>query len=569
MKHLIPKTMTVVPVMALALAVGGCGSSSDDDDDMVVGPTPEEECTGAGGEWANGMCTTAEELAEARRVEQRAAINTAIMDATAKVNAVGNDSTDAEVSAADAAITAARTAIAAAADVPMGEKDARTGTVDNLATQLSGAKMARMEAMNEAEMAEREAMAATAAKLYAGINAPVGTDGTGNDDRFARYDTTNETTIEVFIGTGDAAGTAIILSEDKDTMVADNHGWEGKRYADPAGGDMVEAYVYSNVEAPTEGDKFGQVGVTAAADGYEYGLEADGETADAFTFVAGNVASPSFDHTAGTKEFELPTNAVRVMVAGSYHGVSGTYYCTPAASSTCAAQVAADGFTLGGTADADNAFTAGGGAWNFKPTNPEARVMVEDTAYASYGWWLRKAANDGPFTASAFVDEKGTVADAAGLDALNGKATYMGGAAGKYALASSTGGTNDAGHFTARAMLEANFTTNDGTDTTTNAITGTIDQFIGADGMARDWSVKLNGSPITNTGGIGEAGDTTAGNAMTEWTIGGTAADDAGTWTGNLRNNGDDGVPKVATGTFYSEYGTAGKMVGAFGANKQ
>ena len=56
---------------------------------------------------------------------------------------------------------------------------------------------------------------------------------------------------------------------------------------------------------------------------------------------------------------------------------------------------------------------------------------------------------------------------------------------------------------------------------------------------------------------------------MTKWTIDGTAGDAAGQWTGSLKDNGDDGVPKVATGTFYSTYGADGKMVGAFGANKQ
>ena len=99
--------------------------------------------------------------------------------------------------------------------------------------------------------------------------------------------------------------------------------------------------------------------------------------------------------------------------------------------------------------------------------------------------------------------------------------------------------------------------------TTATAITGTIDRFMGADGMMRDWSVKLGGSAITDGGVIGDATD------GTEWTINGTAAADSGNWVGSLRENGTDGVPKVATGTFYSEYGTAGKMVGAFGANKQ
>ena len=139
----------------------------------------------------------------------------------------------------------------------------------------------------------------------------------------------------------------------------------------------------------------------------------------------------------------------------------------------------------------------------------------------------------------------------------------MGGAAGKYALASSTGGTNDAGHFTARVTLQADFTNN----TEATAITGTIDDFHGADGMNRNWSVKLNGSAIADGGGIGDA----AATAGTEWTIDGTAAADSGSWSGSLMNQpaDGDGVPQVATGTFYTEYGTAGRMVGAFGANKQ
>ena len=245
----------------------------------------------------------------------------------------------------------------------------------------------------------------------------------------------------------------------------------------------------------------------------------------------------------------------RIDVPGSYHGVSGTYYCTPTTRADgCTASVAATGFMLGG------------GTWAFKPGDQNARVTESaDTEYASYGWWLRKAANDGPFTASAFHDFKGTAG--AGLvdimDLVAGTATYVGGAAGKYALASSTGGTNDAGHFTARATLEAEF----GDATAGNTISGTIDNFIGADGQERDgWSVELKEAVLANDGGISRAE-----SDDTLWSL---VADDAnaeasGEWSGNLREEGTDGVPKVATGTFYSEYGTAGRMVGAFGATKQ
>ena len=410
---------------------------------------------------------------------------------------------------------------------------------------------------DQLEEKQDDNMEATAAKLYAGISAPMGDPASpAANDRAARYDTTNATTIEVFIGDGSSPPEPITLSEDKKAMVPANHGWEGKRYADPAGGDMVEAYVYSNVGAPKEGPKFnsgigdGNVGFALNGTTGAVTMNADLAQGDAAT----RIASPMFVHSAGTKTFDLPDDnpggETMIPIVGSYYGVAGTYTCTPA-TGACVVSREANGYSF------DNPT-----AWTFKPTDPNARVMsTADTAYASYGWWLRKAANDGPWTASAFVDEKDTVDAAENLNELNGTATYQGGAAGKYALASSTGGTNDAGHFTARATLEANF---NGTETTANAITGMIDQFmVGDDGEARDWLVKLNGSTIGNTGMIGAASN------GTEWTIDGTAAAKSGQWSGFLRNNGTDGVPQVATGTFYTEYGTAGKMVGAFGANKQ
>ena len=405
-------------------------------------------------------------------------------------------------------------------------------------------EMAQEEAIRKAAEAAAAAMAVTAAKLYDGIGAP--TDNTSAmTRRYAAYNDAG-TMIAVSIGEADAA---VNLSEDKKTVVADNHGWTGKKYAaSPTGGGTYESVVYSNVGEPTEGKAFDSTGGS--------GLTAVDETSGEFTIplsgqMAARIESTSFDHNAGEKTFELPDNHVRVTLSGSYYGVSGEYYCTPTADDACGATVAADGFTLGG------------GSWTFKPTDPKAKVMsTPDAIYASYGWWLHKPAT-GSWVASAFAANRGGVDAAESLDTLKGKATYMGGAAGKYALSSSTGGINDAGHFTARATLEADFTNN----TAATAITGTIEDFIGADGEARDWSVALGASPIQDDGDIGVT-DTNAVE-MTTWTIDGTPAAASGNWTGALRNNGTDGVPQVATGTFYSEYGTAGKMVGAFGANKQ
>ena len=572
---------------AFALTLAGCGggggSTTQTPTDM---PDPQAACEADGGEYRDGTCVTAAELTAERMAAQRMAIDTAIDRAETAVAGIDDESTDSEVTAANMAVAAARTAISDAADLPQAEKDANTGTVDAIANRLTAALESRTAAMDDADRAADMAMAATAAKLYTGIDTvknPTGDPQAASpailvlNAGYNDVDTPNagdavDTRILVAIGAGDAANTFApprashgqhVLSEDKKTTVADNHGWEGKRYIDPPRGDMVEAMVWSNVGEPTMGAKFN----SGTGDG-NVGFELDGTSGETpvlstLTGYAARVDSPSFDQSAGTKEFKLPTNTVRVMLSGTYHGVSGTYYCTPAANSTCAARKAATGFELGSSLDADNMFTAGG--WTFKPTNPEARVTeAKDTSYASYGWWLWTAENGKTVLAHVFTDEKGTVPPAAGINALNGTATYVGGAAGKYALISAPGGRNDAGHFTARATLEADFTNN----TAETAIIGTIDQFIGADGESRDWEVELNATQIGDTGLIGEASPST-GDKRTVWTIGETAAAAAGQWDGKLLKNGDDGVPQVATGTFTAEYSTSGKMVGAFGANKQ
>ena len=505
--------MAIVAAAALGLAVAGCGSSGSD------GPSTE---TPAGP-------TQAEQIATLQ----------------GQINAL-------------------RAQLGLPADGNLGDSiTALQDKVTDLEKQIADAADDDKKKADEARIVE-------AAKLYAGISAQMG-DGDltsfAATDRDAGY---NAAGTAILVSIGDGSGTAhtevtATLSEDKKTTVADNHGWAGKRYVDPAGGDSVEAVVYSNVEAPKMGRKFGSSAVVTTTGAFEYqlatavtdataALQSGEVTVDTSgTGVPARVALTGVTRTAGTETFKFSADEItdrRIDVPGSFHGVSGTYYCTPTTrASGCTASVAARGFTLEA------------GTWAFKPGDPNARVMsAPDAAYASYGWWLRKAANNGPFTASAFVDDKG-VDQASGniIDALNGTAKYVGGAAGKYALSSATGGTNDAGHFTARATLEADFTNN----TAATAIDGTIDMIRGADGELRPWSVKLNGSPIANDGTFG---DDTNG---TEWTIGETAADDAGQWSGSLRENGTDGVPQVATGTFYSTYGTAGRMVGAFGANKQ
>ena len=379
-----------------------------------------------------------------------------------------------------------------------------------------------------------------AAKLYAGIDKPMGLITTSNDDttRAAGYDGSNNNAFEVRIGEPEA----MTLSEDKDTMVAAHHGWEGMRFAKAssmADPNSYEAMVYSNVGKPMEGDK-----LTLTDAGVVQGA-----------LTAADVIIPSITRTSGTETIKRPEpnpdGQTIFNFPGSYQGVSGTYSCElPVDGNTCTAAVALNGkgFALSGT----------GGTWTFKPSDPEDKTMsTPDPDYSSYGWWIRTDA-DGKVIVSAFHDFRG--ADTVDITSLNGTAMYMGGAAGKYALSSSTGGTNDSGHFTADVMLSADFNK--------EMISGTVDNFMGADGEMRNWSVELMKSGIGDNGAImGEDGS--GSPMMTKWTIDGTSAAASGEWSGNLREGGTDGVPKVATGTFYSHYGSDGKIVGAFGANVQ
>ena len=499
-----------------------------------------------------------------RRTNQMTALSDASDGLQAALAALsGATPTQALLDDANNALTALNAAITAAADLTATEKAPYQHEAGNAASPISMAQMAFNDAETEAEKAAAAAMAVTASKLYAGLEHGLGTATNGRD---AAYDSTDNSLLAVTID----GGTPVNLSEDDEAMVAARHGWTGMKFTAEPDGDAgtYEAVVYSHVGDPTvtEGAAF-NAGV--ANGGYD--LSTDAATMGELTALlaasgeagVARVASPSFDQDAGEKTFELGTNMVRVMVAGSYHGVSGMYYCTPAASDMCGATVADEGFILGG------------GTWTFKPTNPEAKLMdtsEPDTNYASYGWWLHKSEDGETYTASAFHAYRGTDPGTVGIADLRGSATYTGGAVGKYSLRGSTGGTNDAGHFTADVTLEATFGD-------THSISGTIDRFHGADGEERDWSVALSPSVITDTGPItgGLAADgtpdgTNTGNQMTTWTIGGTAGDAGGEWSGALREQGSDGVPAIATGTFSSTYGQGGndgRMVGAFGANKQ
>ena len=555
--------------VALAASCGvllvGCGGGSTTTNNPMGEPEP----------------TPAELAAQMREREQKAdlaAAHTALMKALDDATLNTQEALD----AANAAHETLRDAIADAADVSDPDKaeyrdyaSTARGRIASAQRIFDAAETTRMEREAEEQRrkdaADAAAMAATAAKLYEGI----GDSSTSSSVCHATGGDFNNGGCFFNAPFGDPgdvelswSGRAIILKEDKDAALADLHGWEGRRYtASPAGGGTYEAVLYSNVEEPKQGEKFSTQ--------YDSTVFTGGTLNEATTEgAAGRVASPSFDHKAGLKRFKLPENNIAVIIPGSYHGVAGAYSCTPG-TGTCAASFAggrAGGFNLGGV-DADG-FTADKAAWTFRPADANARVMsAPDTQYQSYGWWLYKSADGKTWTGSHAIASEGasqlvnsvvSLPNLTAFRALHGTATYRGGAAGLYAFSSATGGTNDAGHFTARTTLEADFTA--------DTISGTVDEFKGADGLSRNWSVELEKSDFDSHPQFGTLARTVnvpGSWPKTVWTVDGISATAAGGWYGEFYDSGNDGVPKVMMGQIRARWGKEGRMWGAFGANRE
>ena len=519
----------LVLVASLALLLAGCGGGSSTVEDPTD-PPPVDPA-----------------------VAERAAINSAVMMARTAVPGIDNDSTDSEVSAADTAIANARAAIAAAANVPAAEKAANTATVDTLAAQLATAKMARMAAIEAAAEAMAEQMAETGKLLHAAL-------GPNSGGTTALTNIAAPTLTAAGLGIDAAAGAGAIddgTNPDAVTLAAGDsagslNGWAGTDYSQSSGtGDAMvtnEARVYTNGDPPGS-QPFG---------------DAHTLTDGSITVEAANlglVMAAQFVHQ-GTQVHPIPDNTVALKVRGTYDGAPGEYSCTPAPCSS--------------TNDGEGSPSALGGIWTFTP-DMGAMVSQPDEHYLYYGWWVSKNSDGEPTAASAFAGRFGTdpgdgtdgLDQATDLTAITGSASYSGNAAGKFAMSNPLDGTGNGGHFTADANLSATFGSG-----TTAGVTGTIDNFRLNDGSDDPgWSVSLARGGLSNSDGT-----ITAPTAdPTVWSINGNAAPSSGTWSGTMYDElpggppgGDNNnIPTTVTGTFYSEFSTVGRMVGAFGADKE
>ncbi len=263
--------------------------------------------------------------------------------------------------------------------------------------------------------------------------------------------------------------------------------------------------------------------------------------------IMGSAFSTSAPETHKQDRVNADTRDIYFSTPGSYHGVAGTYECMASTADGCKSRLAPSGKGIVLT-----------GTWTFTPSDKNAPVSAADGV--KWGWWLEKDKN---VTEKAHVyyeaGTSGLAAVEAGLPTDHGgKATYMGDAIGQYSVYGGANGKNDSGAFQADATLQATFGGS-------AAISGTIDNFMGADGMPRMWSVELMKSSDVGTGGVISGGKVI-------WTMDGAKGNEAGEWQVSAYAPGGDNMvdPSAVAGAFKAEHDTnRGLMIGAFGAEKQ
>ncbi len=521
-----------------------------------------------------------------RMIAQRSAITSAVTMARTAVAGVNDDSTDSEVSAADSAIAALKAAIDGADDLPEGDADVASaqGTLTTLEGQLASAKTSRTAALEDKAKADRTANAKLGKALRAALGGPDTAPPTYALANIGQP-TLDADGLEVDAATG--AGALATTAGDPPSVTLEAgasarslDGWAGTDYALTTGtGDTMvtnEARVYTN-QGPRTQVSFADAGITVFT-GDTAGNDRKGyvtlDETDATTL--GRIRGAAFEHS-GTQTYEPASEADAVYLSGTFAGAPGRYRCT----GTCTVQN-----------DGEDGPGALGGVWHFRPdAGVNAMTHQPDAHYLYYGWWVRKDSDDMPTAASAFSGRVGNETDVStdGLNpgwtgaytagtTLTGSATYEGNAAGKYAIDNVLDGTGHGGHFTADAMLEATFS-GDADDV---GITGTIDNFrLNDRSEDAGWSVSLHQATFGEGGEITAPADDTGTADVNEglgttWSINGNKALATGTWSGDMYDeavtgDADDGsnLPTTVTGTFYSEFSTIGRMVGAFGAEKE
>ena len=429
---------------------------------------------------------------------------------------------------------------------PAGDDDP-TASIEDLKTQVTNLQKQIKDAAdavaNAAAEAERKAMNAMAEKLFKGLMSPALT-----------TDVVQATSSSI-TGANEAVNTltgdnALKPTDDTPPTV---HGWKVADLAVtlPNNGGVHHARVYHNQEDPKR-EAFEEV--------YETELETDGRLS---SMVPARVNGDGFKSEAGKKHHAVAEGAAYVSVRGTYQMAPGVYRCA----SACTSEIPADrkGFTLST-------------GWYFVPDDG-AEVDVADADYLTFGWWTHdtgKAVAVATFTDTVQTGDPNAAVTGAEMP-VGGKATYTGGAAGKYAIYSPLADDNHGGVFTAAAKLNATF------GEASTKLNGEITNFmLEGEASSEPWKVVLHESTLNPSNIFGQnTVENAQVEAMTTWSIGDYESDKSGTWNASMYNRtapaaatpttpASDGVPQNVLGEFRTQFGDGvGHMVGAFGATRK
>ena len=576
MKHLIPQTMTAVSVLALALAVGGCGSSSDSGTDGMDGDgkVPMMPVMTAA-EVAHASAMTAYEAAvaadstatDAEKATAAAAVQTAadalLMEAEMARDALTADATDADVGAAHRRVAAAQM-----------EVDGAMALAENVAARQAAADVAEAARQAAADVAEAAQMAAdemAAMEKAEGerVGMAIGPGSTRAMPQPFMVDAGKVTT--TLPDTADDMDDDLMMSSDAPAPIM---GWAGAMYtrttdADPDANPatpmtMDTVYTYTDQADPTDqayseyyspGNASRRDAVASAdADGM---LVLESDVAGSHELFMGNFGITGAHQTIPAPIDDAATTGVdeaEVSVKGSFNGIPGTFMCE----SQCTR-----------SSDKDGNLSDLGGTWSFTPTEQKmgedpyiVAGVIPDLDYLDFGYWLMATTTeeDGEtkttYAVRAYAKGKRDYGSA--VANVDGSATYTGPATGIYmrktfdAMGEPTPVAS--GQFTADAMLEADFGGGDVAANNQFTVSGSVSDFRNSDGEMIDaaWTVELMKSAEKLDG-------TFTGMTTGNGTYAGTFHGDGGT---------DDAAPSAASGTFDGHFAN-GHVLGAFGANKQ
>ena len=572
-------------IVALSAVMYGCSSGpSQDEYDAAKAATAEAEAEAKASADAAAVAVaakatadtaaaaaaeakaTAEAAADKARLAQEAAETQSALDAQAKIDAdaaAAKADEDARIAqeAADAAQMVADAAIKAQMDAEAERDDAQMALEDNQQETQDAATLAHLRKL---------------VRLHTGLSNP----DTGNVEEGDHGAPAISATHGMPAGSGAApkVGTTTGAADEINGFSGTQLDWMDDDY-------MHTITVYTDIDETTGvpiGQKYdlanGFLELVETPNVTERGQVAfTGEEIESDDFVKVNDRTHSFNADGP----DADSDPDHVAFVGTYDGAEGVYRCSTVdgTDSACTSmRNSSDVLTL----------SAG---WTFTPDSG-AMVQVTDGIYTYFGWWLRENLDAPPNTrglsAQTFAgvnggtEEDPTVSSA--IVGLIGTAKFAGGAAGKFAVYDAVVNQVDGGHFTADANLTADFDT--------EIISGMIDNFMFGDRTPNEpWSVALMatnmetdvGADATENEGLhfttvddtefDHDGDSTTDGLMqvgagTQWSIGGRKEDAAGNWGGTFHDTGrNDSTPGYAVGEFSAEFGTVGRMLGAFGTD--